>query len=708
MNRIRKIIHDLFPSGVLSETLTAQQLAEDIIRVFSNKRCITGEPLFEYIQDVLIRLSELTSDVTTLLTGAVWFAFREEFNLAKQFRNLNDDVITLAQRVCRIESMSNIASEDVQAEQFRHLILSLAKDIRVIFIILVDRAHTLANIEKYPTPNPQAYARSVAEIYAPLANRLGIGKLKSELEDLSFRILNPKVYAELKRKVAIRRADKIHYLDSMKAAIQKKLEEEKISATIRGRVKHLKSIYNKMLKQGIPFDEVYDVVGMRIITDSIRECYTILGLVHSLWKPVPHRFKDFIAIPKKNMYQSIHTTVIGPSALPLEVQIRTAEMDKIAEIGIAAHWRYKESFFGKKYESKFFWLRQIMQWMRDNEDASELLEALKIDLFPNEVFVFTPTGEIRTLSAGATVIDFAYQIHTDIGSHCRGAKVNNIFVPIKTELRSGDVVEILTSPRAHPRADWLSFVKTPAAKSKIRRYLRDKNRNRAILSGRETLKKLFRRKKLWSAGLMSSVRMQDVGRSFGFLTREDLFAAIGFGKISAEQVINRYSATSDKPDEKILIAHHKQKKASEVKVGNMKNLLMRFARCCEPLPGEEIIGYITSGKGITIHAKRCSNLRNLEQSRIVDAQWEKSDQPAYPVRIVFQAYNLPGLLQKIYNIFTQYHLLMLSQKTEVYKRKKNIRGEFKIEIPDMQMLNKIFDDLGKLPGMINVGRLLVR
>jgi GTP diphosphokinase / guanosine-3',5'-bis(diphosphate) 3'-diphosphatase len=683
-------------------------LAQCLESIYAGKTRSSGEPYLEYISGILKYLSDLNLDYHTLVAGALWNVYALEKTPDPIFKRFDREITDLAKRTYDIQRIEYRASVDGQIEKFRNMILAMAKDIRVVFILLADRTHVLKVIDCYPTHQPIKDAKSVRDVYAPLANRLGIGKLKLLLEDLSFKILEPEIFGTLEMQIQARRSDRDAYLESVKDLVSSKISEEKINATITGRVKHRFSIYKKMIKQHISFDEVYDVVGIRVITDSVKSCYSVLGIIHSLWKPIPHRFKDYVAMPKNNMYQSIHTSVVGPSAFPLEVQIRTYEMNRIAEIGIAAHWRYKDEI-SQKYERKFLWLRQIMQWIQEKSDPDELMEMLRVDFFPDEVYVFTPLGDVKTLPKGSTVIDFAFQVHSDVGYHCKGGRVRSKLVPLRTKLQTGDVVEIITSPQAHPHADWLQYVKTPSARSKIRKYLREQNKTHALQIGKDVFFKALRNRKLRSREIIKSPEFEDIRTKLGFKTSDDLMAAIGFGEISVQQIINRLKiqlVKAEQLDQRQLGKSRMDQ--NRVTVDQMPNVMLKFARCCEPLPGEEIIGYVTHGRGITIHAARCSNIRKMERERIIRADWEPDDRPAYPVRIGFRSHHHPLLLQDIMKIFNDHNVIILSQKTETSRRKDKVRGEYVIEVQDMDNLMSVMSNLEKVPGMIGVERLLYR
>ncbi len=670
-----------------------------------------GEPYAIYFADVVERLSHLHVDKPTILAALLWQVYHVMDNAREEIEKFfGMEVAELAERVSRLSRIDYNASQELHMEQFRNLILALAKDIRVVFVRLVDRAHVMSMIEVYPLEQPEAAARESRELYAPLANRLGIGRIKLELEDLSLKILQPEIYLDLERKISARSSDREKYLETIKTLMKTALVNESIHAEIKGRVKHLDSIHKKMLAQKISYDEVYDIVGIRVITDSIKDCYSVLGIVHSLWKPIPKRFKDYIAVPKQNMYQSIHSSVIGPAASPLEIQIRTREMNRVAELGIAAHWQYKDHEINRRYQEKFAWMRQAMEWLKDKNDPIQAVEMFKVDLFPDEVYVFTPMGEVRCLPKGSSVIDFAFMIHSDVGYQCKGANVNQKFVPLKTQLCNGDIVEIITSKTAKPNANWLQHVKTSHARNRIRKYLRTRARDQMIHIGKEILFKHLKKMRIRTTGILGSEAFLAVVEQFGLQSGEDLLSAVGFGELSCTQVANRLSLKMVKPVKQPRKSSQQlPKKQGLVSISGETDLEIRFARCCEPIPGEEIVGYITFGRGVSVHAKRCANLNKLESNRIVKADWEASDRPGYPVKITFEGHKLPGLMTRITDVLIASGAQVISHKlSEHRKAHAFIRGQIQIEITSYANLEEILREIREIPGVFTADRVLAR
>ncbi len=517
---------------------------------------------------------------------------------------------------------------------FAENVFGHGRGLRVIVIKLADRLHNMRTLRHLSVERQRRIATETLEIYAPLAHRLGMWSLKWEMEDLAFRALHPEEHADLVRQIAERREQRESELNGVIAQLGERLEELGIQGTLQGRPKHLYSIWQKLQRQGTDLSKVYDLLAVRVIVDSVKDCYGVLGLVHTLWKPIPGRFKDYIAMPKSNMYQSLHTTVVGPSGEPLEIQIRTQEMHRIAEMGIAAHWLYKEGRSSTEFEEKVAWLRQVMDWLREMKDPQEFMETLKIDLFEDEVFVFTPRGDVKTLPAGATPIDFAFSVHTDIGMHTVGARVNGKMVPLDYRLQNGEFVEILTSKNARPSQDWLSVVKTSKARSKIRGYFKEMHREESLARGKETLEREVKRLGLDPAEVFRSERMHEVAKRYGLADVDDVYAGVGFGKLTVSQVLSRLLGRQKLEELRRQLRERQRKNGASrparqtvrhgVVIEGIDNVLIRFSRCCNPVPGDEIVGYITRGRGVSVHRRDCPNLLALDgDGRRLEVRWEK-------------------------------------------------------------------------------------
>jgi len=559
-------------------------------------------------------------------------------------------------------------------------------------------------------------AQETLDIYVPLAHRLGIDWIKSELEELAFKYLHPDLYEDIQRKIAKKEKERSRYIDEVKRVLMKKLYENRIEGEVTGRIKQIYSLYLKMKDQNINFDQVFDLTAFRVIVNTVKECYDVLGIIHSLWKPIPGKFKDYIGLPKENMYQSLHTSAIGPYGERIEIQIRTHEMHKIAEEGIAAHWKYKEGRIIEEADDKrFTWLRQLLEWQRDLKDSAEFLETVKVDLFPHEVYIFTPKGEGREFPRGATPIDFAYAIHSDVGSHCVGAKVNSKIVPLKYEFRSGDTVEIMTSPSQKPSKDWLKFVKTSRAKTKIRQWFKTEEREKSITLGKDLLEKELRKYDLQQAKLVKSGELARVASDFSFQDVDDLIAAVGYGKVTANQIIGKILPPErleqkEQAEEGRLkqfiqrVTHGSPKDALLIK--GVDNVVVRYAGCCNPLPGDKVVGFITRGRGVTIHTSDCKNVIENDPQRKVEVEWDSAKEYIYPVRIRIYSDDKKGMLADISNSITSHEANITNARVETTDEKKAI-GTFEVEIRDLNHLKKVIKGLEKIKGVQRVERIRI-
>lgn len=559
-------------------------------------------------------------------------------------KRFGQEIATLVDGVTKLSKLTGLSGEERQAENLRKMFLAMAKDVRVIFIKLADRLHNMRTLSYLPPDRQKIISKETLDIFAPLAHRLGMWRIKWELEDLSFKYLEPEKYREISRLVAKTRREREEHIQEAISIIKSNLDSLGIKADIQGRPKHLYSIYMKMQRDNLTFDQIYDLLGIRVIVESTKDCYTVLGIIHSLWKPIPGRFKDYIAVPKSNMYQSLHTTVIGPRGEPLEIQIRTYEMHRIAEYGIAAHWKYKEGRTDQDFDIKLSWLRQLLEWQKDMQDAKEFVEQVKVDLFEDEVFVFTPKGDVVSLPKGSTPVDFAYRIHTEIGNRCVGAKVNGRIVPLDYKLNSGEIVEILTSKSATPSLDWLSFVATTSARNRIRQYFKRLQREENIVRGRETLEKELKRIQGDLPDKMKELDWAPLLEAFDLKDPEELFLAVGNGEITPQQIIQVLQKSGK--EEKVL-SLPKREESTGVYVDGADNLLIRLARCCSPLPGDEIIGYISQGRGITVHRKECVNVKNLPKEKLIEVRWHADNIHKFNARIDVYARDRVGLLKDV-------------------------------------------------------------
>ncbi|MCG8515052.1 MAG: bifunctional (p)ppGpp synthetase/guanosine-3',5'-bis(diphosphate) 3'-pyrophosphohydrolase [Halanaerobiales bacterium] len=676
----------------------------------------SGQPFIEHPLGVAYILAELELDLISI-TSALLHDVVEDTTVSSEDLKIEfgQEIAALVDGVTKLTRLKFKSKEEHQAESLRKMFIAMAEDIRVILIKLADRLHNMRTLGYMKKEKKIEKSRETLEIYAPLAHRLGISRLKWELEDLSFRFLDPDMYYEVARKVAANREQREK--DNKKAILilEERLVGQNLSADIYGRPKHLYSIYQKMKQKEIDFNEIYDLTAVRVMVDSVRKCYEVLGLVHEIWKPIPGRFKDYIAMPKSNMYQSLHTTVIGPMGDPLEVQIRTPEMHRTAEYGIAAHWRYKD---GKdsdsSFEEKLSWLRQLLEWQNDLQEPQEFMETLKIDLFEDEVFVFTPKGDVISLPRGATPVDFAFYIHTEVGYRCVGARVGSKIKPLEYRLKNGDIVEIQTSKTSNgPSRDWLRFVKTSKARSKIKHWFKQQERDTIIQRGKELLEKELKRRHI---ELKESDKQQEIERivqRMGKNNQEELLELIGYNQIGPKQVVNQFSVVKDQETEYTLedlkeFATTPSKKSTDkgIRVRGIDDLLVRLSKCCNPVPGDDIIGYITRGRGVSIHRLDCPNLKNLielEEERMIEADWDSERSDSYQVNLAIEAFNKEALLNDITTLIKeeQVNLSTVVARTDKYNR---AHIELALELSSLDHMRDIINKIDRIPGVLSVDR----
>jgi guanosine-3',5'-bis(diphosphate) 3'-pyrophosphohydrolase len=676
---------------------------------------LSGEPYLIHPMEVAGILTQLRLDVASVATGLLHDTVEDTLATLEEIReNFGDEIAQMVDGLTKISRMPIRSSEENQAENFRKMILAMVKDIRVILIKLADRLHNMRTL-KYHTPEKQVeIAQETLDIYAPLAHRLGIDWIRLELEDLAFQYLRPDLYEEIQRKIARREKERTSYIDEVKRTLMRKLYENHIQGEVSGRIKQSYSIYRKMRDQKLDLDEVYDITAFRVVVNTIKECYDVLGVIHSVWKPIPGKFKDYIGLPKENMYQSLHTTVIGPHGQRIEMQIRTHDMHRIAEEGIAAHWKYKEGKLEEADDKRFTWLRQLLEWQRDLKDDVEFIESVKVDLFPNEVYVFTPKGAVKQFPFGATPVDFAYSIHSDVGNHCVGARINGKIVPLRYELRSGDTVEIITSPNQKPSKDWLKNVKTSRAKTKIRQWFAVEEREKSIVLGKEILEKELRKHGLQMAKLIKSGDMAKAASEFSFQAVDDLITAIGYGRITANQVIGKivpHEELEQKEEQKegvlkSLIKKVTPKSKDALLIKGIDNVMVRYAGCCNPLPGDKVIGYITRGRGVTVHTADCQNAIDEDPNRKVEVEWDSTKEYNYPVRIRVDCEDKKGLLAEISNCISSQEANITNARVDTTGEKRAV-CTFEMEIQDLSHLKKVIKALQKVKGVNRVERIRV-
>ena len=694
----------------------------DLIRkayVFSAKVHIgqvrlSGEPYLIHPLEVTGILTQMKLDAASVATGLLHDTVEDTLTTLKDIQeNFGEEVANLVDGLTKISRISLRSPEEGQAENFRKMILAMVKDIRVVLIKLADRVHNMRTLQYHSSEKQAEIAQETLDIYAPIANRLGIDWIKSELQDMAFRYLHPDIYEDIQSKIAKKEKERSSYIDEVRKNLMKKLYENRIEGEVSGRLKQIYSIFEKMRDQNIDFDQVYDITAFRVVVHTIKDCYDVLGIIHSIWKPIPGKFKDYIGLPKENMYQSLHTAVIGPYGERIEIQIRTHEMHKIAEEGIAAHWKYKEQKEVEEADDKrFTWLRQLLEWQHVLKDDAEFIESVKVDLFPNEVYIFTPKGSVKQFPLGATPVDFAYSIHSDVGNHCLGAKVNGKIVPLKYELRSGDTIEILTSPNQKPSKDWLKNVKTSRAKTKIRQWFKTEEREKSIALGKEILEKELRKYDLQQAKLLKSGDLAKVATEFSFQGVEDLLAAVGYGKVTANQIIGKII-----PQEKL--EQQKQQEEGKLKrifqkftrgskdallIKGVDNVMVRYAGCCNPLPGDKVIGFITRGRGVTIHAADCPNTLDDDPNRKVEVEWDSTKEYSYPVRIRVFSEDKKGLLAEISSSMSSNEANITNARVDTTEERRAI-GTFEVEIRDLSHLKKVLKDLEKIRGVHRVERM---
>ncbi len=671
----------------------------------------SGEPYLSHPLEVAGLLVNFKMDVTTVTAGLLHDVLEDTRATKDDLkREFGLEIADLVDGVTKIGKLAFSSREERQAENFRKMLVAMARDLRVLMIKLADRLHNMRTLDYLPPDKARKIAQETLDIYAPLAHRLGMAKVKAELEDLALRVLHAEDYGDLMRRVAKRRLEREAEINQLIAILQEKLGEVGIESKIAGRPKHFYSIWKKMHEGGREFDEIYDLTAVRVLTNTVRDCYGALGVIHSLWKPVPGRFKDFIAMPKVNMYQSLHTTVIGPKGDPVEIQIRTWEMHRIAEEGIAAHWLYKERKSDRdKFDEAFTWLRQLLESQTETSDPKEFLDTVRLDLFPDEVYVFTPKGDVKALPEGSTPIDFAYAVHTDVGHHCVGAKVNGKLVPLRYTLRQGDIVEVVTSPTQHPSRDWLKIVKSTRSRSKINQWLKVEERARSLTLGRELFEREAKKYRLSPAALLASEEMKKLITELGFPSPDDLLASVGYGKTSVQQVLGKLAPSVVREAE---TAEPKAQKAvrkgeGAVRIRGVDDLLVRFGKCCSPVPGDGIVGFITRGRGLTVHARDCLTVvKNvLDRERLVAVEWEDGEPAKRPVRIaVYIGRDRPGLLAEITGAISSRQGNITKADVTVTEDRRGM-NHFVVEVEDLKQLQDIMQSIREVRDVINVERV---
>lgn len=688
----------------------------------------SDEPYIIHPAEVAMLLAELNADVPTISAGLMHDVLEDcEVTSQEMEKEFGCDITKIVEGVTKLGKFSFSSKEERQAENFRKLIVAIAEDVRVVLVKLADRLHNMRTLDHMRAQKQKDIAQETLEIYAPLANRFGLGRMKWELEDLSLRYLHPEEFHQIEQLVQDTRTDRESLIESIVDKLREELEQRQVTAEVFGRPKHLFGIWKKMKTQGKAFEELYDVLAIRVIIESnqdknycelasdpdTQKCYELMGLVHSLFRPIPGRFKDYIAMPKANSYQSLHTAVMGPSGRPVEIQIRTRRMHHVAEYGIAAHWRYKEVGEGamadKHGDRKLAWLRQLVEWQKDLKDAREYLDTVKMDLFADEVFVFSPRGDVYDMPLGATPIDFAYQIHTEVGNHCTGARVNERIVPLTTSLRNGDIVEIITSKNAHPRMDWLNIAKTHSAKSRIRQWFKKHHREDHILQGRQMLEAEFGKSNFEE--LMNSPAIKEVGRRLNLNDPNDILAAVGYGDLSVAQVVNRVREQELTERRKEpnnagtnLPTGSPEAPAKQSNVSSLSGLLHHLAQCCSPVPGEDILGVVTRGSGIAVHRSDCANLLRVEKDRQMELAWGKEEVSKYPAYLLVETIDRVGIAGDILKKISDNNINLSDLRVETHAQKKTATIHLIVEVNDINQLQHISRSISQIADVLRVTR----
>jgi guanosine-3',5'-bis(diphosphate) 3'-pyrophosphohydrolase len=717
-NLLEARVRELRPKDDVSVLKQAFRLAADKHRGQVRE---SGEPYMLHPLAVTRILAEMQMDMTCLITGLLHDTVEDTDLTVDDVRAaFGEDVARCVDGVTKLTRLDLANREERQAESLRKMLLAMTSDIRVVIVKLADRLHNMRTLGSLPQERRERIAQETLDIYAPIAHRLGMGKIRGELEDLAFQSLEPEASTELVREIESKRQQNEEYLKQIRTEIEQKLARENIPARVEGRVKRAYSVYLKLKRQKIRLDQVYDLLAIRIITDSVKNCYAALGVLHNEWHPIPGRIKDFIAIPRPNLYQSLHTSVIGPGGNAFEVQIRTEEMHRIAEEGIAAHWKYKEGRKGPaEDDQRIAWLRQLVEWQREMRDPSEFMSTLKVDLYPEEVYTFTPRGRVIVLPREATPIDFAYAIHSDVGNTCVGAKVNGTLRPLRYTLKNGDVVEILTQPGHQPSKDWLSLVKTSKARNKIKHVINAAERAKAVEIGQKSLEKEARRLG-FNLGRISKDDLESVATEYGVSKTEDLYAALGYGRYSARQVLQKVAPESSMPDSSGAEAATKPGPELRkgvpigegdlaVQVTGINQLMVYRAKCCNPIRGEPIVGYITRGKGVAVHSIQCSNVQNLmyEVERKIDVEWVRSASEPLPVKVIIFTDDRPGILNQVTSILSSEssNIRSLEARSDSSRQDEAAIVDITMDVRDKKQLDRVITAFRRIPGVRDIERV---
>ncbi len=709
-------VRALRPNEDLAELEKAYRVAREAHKI---QKRDSGEPYILHPLSVAHILADMQMDVVCIEIGLLHDTVEDTGLTMEDIRNgFGEEVARCVDGVTKLSKASEYSREDLQAESVRKMLLAMVDDIRVILVKLADRLHNMRTLEALSQKRQVQIAKETLKIYAPIAHRLGMGKMRGELEDLSFKYLEPEAAAELEREIESKREQNEEFLKTVRHTIEVNLARENIPARVEGRVKRAYSVHQKLRRQKIELDQVYDLLAIRIITDSVKNCYAALGVIHNDWHPIPGRIKDFIAIPRPNLYQSLHTSVMGPGGKSFEVQIRTEEMHRLAEEGIAAHWKYKEGRKGVGADDqRMKWLRQLAEWQREMRDPGDFMSTLKVDLYPEEVYTFTPRGKVIALPRDATPIDFAYAIHSDVGNTCAGAKVNGRIVPLRHALKNGEVVEILTQPGHQPSRDWLALVKTSKARNKIKHLISTAERVKAVEIGQKYLEKEARR---LGVGLsrVSRTDLEAVAADYGCGKMEDLYAALGFGKFSARQILQKVAPDRVPQAEAAVEAPKPAPPGAPgqpdgngdlvIKVKGIDDLLIYRAKCCNPIKGEAIVGYVTRGKGVGVHSVNCANVQNLmyDVERKIDVEWARASSPNFPVKVVVYTDDRPGMLNQLTSVLfaEQCNICSLEARGDEHRNGEGAVIDMTVEIKDKKQLERVAAAIRRISGVRDVER----
>jgi guanosine-3',5'-bis(diphosphate) 3'-pyrophosphohydrolase len=711
MARINEIVEQVQTNAPDADVSLLEKAYVYSAKVHQGQMRLSGEPYLTHPLAVAEILAEMRLDPVTVAAGLLHDTVEDTFATDADIRNqFGEEVGELVAGLTKLSKIEFQSREEAQAENFRKMLIAMSKDIRIILIKLADRLHNIRTLEYMKEDSRLRVARETLEIYAPLAHRLGIYWMKEELEDRAFRVLHPEIYAQIEERIAGTKKERERYIEDVKTRLSAELASRALHCEVTGRLKEAYSLYKKMQQQNVPIDQIYDLIAFRVIVDgTTTTCYETLGIVHGLWKPVQGRFKDYIAMPKPNGYQSIHTTVIGPFGERMEVQIRTQEMHRVAELGIAAHWKYKGVGSTRPSdEQKFAWLRQLLEWQQSLKDPNEFLETVRVDLFSDEVYVFTPRGDVQALPAGATPIDFAYAVHSEVGNHCAGAKINGQLMPLRHTLSNGDTVEIVTSPHQRPRQEWLDFVVTGRARSRIRHFLKLEQVERARDLGRDLLQRELHKRGLGYDKLSKSGELKESAKELGVRDLDGLLQALAYGKLDARAVARKIAGVGDdEPEPKPSLLRRVLsvgRSTGQVRVSGMENVLVRFAKCCAPVPGDSVEGFITRGRGVTVHASDCPKIFHLDPERRVPVTWEDAPGEVVRVKVRVVSEDRQGLLAAVTNKISAEGVNIDSAQIYTSDDKRAIQV-FELQVKNRKHLEGVLRQIAKIRGVVTVERV---